>query len=286
MGFLIALISAVSATAKDIVSKSLASRVHPDLSTFASFLFALPFYLVVMLIAQLLGWQPLSYSGAFFSLVLMRGISDVFAEGFKMKAFANGDISLVTSFLALSPLILALLSPYITGDRVTTHDYIALGLIVSGSLLLIRRDQSTGKVIQLKAVVYAILASVAFALNSCFDRLAVVHSGALVSGFAMTVMAGLLCAPMAFRHRGALEQLSANSRPFLARGAWETVFMVSKLLAMSILEAHVVLGISRISLILSVLAGRKMFGERDTGRRLFAAGLMYLGLIVLLLGHV
>jgi drug/metabolite transporter (DMT)-like permease len=210
----------------------------------------------------------------------------VFAEGFKMRAFANGDISLVTSFLALSPLILAFLSPYITGDKVTTHDYLALAFIVVGSLMLVRRDKDTGKVFQLRAVVYALLASLAFALNSCFDRLAVVQSGALVSGFSMTLLAGLFCVPVAFRHRDALPQLSLHARPFLVRGAWETLFMVSKLFAMTILEAHVVLGISRISLILSVLAGRTMFGERDTRRRLVAAACMYLGLLVLFLGHV
>ena len=86
-----------------------------------------------------------------------------------MRAFANGDISLVTSFLALSPLFLAFISPYITGDRVTTHDYVALAFIVVGSLMLVRRDKTTGKVFQLRAVVYALLASLAFALNSCFD---------------------------------------------------------------------------------------------------------------------
>jgi hypothetical protein len=62
--------------------------------------------------------------------------------------------------------------------------------------------------------------------------------------------------------------------------------MVSKLFAMTMLEAHVVLGISRISLILTVLAGRTMFGERDTGRRLLAACCMYAGLLFLFLGHI
>jgi uncharacterized membrane protein len=285
MGLIYALITAVSATTKDIVSKSLASKVDSDVSTFASFLFALPFYVVIILVAILCGGAPLAYGGSFLALVLARSVSDVFAEGFKMRAFASGDISLVTSFLALSPLILAFLSPYITGDKVTAHDYVALGLIVVGSLLLVRRDRDTGKVFQLRAVVYALLASVAFALNSCFDRLAVVQSGAVVSGFAMTLMAALFCAPIAFRHKNAVTQLSLNAKAFFARGASETLFMVSKLLAMTVLEAHVVLGISRISLILSVLAGKAMFGERETGRRLLAAGLMYAGLLVLLTAH-
>lgn len=285
MGFLVALISAMSSTAKDIVSKAVASRVHPDVSTFASFSFALPFYLVLLVVAALCGAEPLAYSGSFLLLVLARSITDVFAEGFKMKAFAAGDISLVSSFLSLSPLMLALMSPFITGDRVTLYDGIALGFIVSGSLVAVRRDVRTGKVFQGKAIVLAFLASFAFALNSCFDRLAVVSSGALISGFSMTLLAAIFCLPLALRQRGALSELQMYTRPFLLRGALETLFMVTKLLALTVLEAHVVMGITRVSLIFSVISGRVFFGERDTGRRVIASVLMYFGLMVLVLGR-
>jgi uncharacterized membrane protein len=285
LGFILALLSACSATAKDIVSKSVASRVHPSVSTFASFIFAIPFYLALIGLSYIFGSQPLSYTGPFIWLVVARSLSDAFAEAFKMKALQVGDISLVSSFLSLSPLILALLSPIITGDRVTTHDWIALILIVAASLIIVRRDRHTGMILQMRAIIYACLASIAFALNSCFDRLAVVNSGALVAGFSMTVLAGVIVAPMAFYRSSAISELRANFRDFLTRGAWETLFMVAKLAALQFLEAHVVSGIARVSLLLSVLAGRIRFGEQDTLRRIGSAVLMYLGLIVLLMGH-
>jgi drug/metabolite transporter (DMT)-like permease len=259
----------------------LSSKLHPDISTFASFLFALPFYAVLITLAALSGVESFSFSTSFMLLVLARSVTDVFAEGFKMKAFATGDISLVSSFLSLSPLILAMLSPFVTGDRVTQSDILALACIVVGSVLLIKRDSATGKVLQIKSIVYALLAAVAFALNSCFDRLAVVNSGALISGFAMTLLAALFCIPLALRHRRSIDTLVEHRRGFIARGAWETIFMVSKLSAMSILEAHVVLGVSRISLILSVIAGWIWFGERNILRRGFAALFIYLGLVIL-----
>lgn len=286
MGFLLALLSACSATAKDIVSKAVASHVHPSVSTLASFVFALPFYLGLLAVSYLLGAEPLAYTGSFLWLVLARSISDVFAEGFKMKALQVGDISLVSSFLSLSPLVLALVSPLVTGDRVTTHDWVALGLIVTGSLIVVRRDTRSGEVVQIQAILYACVASVAFALNNCFDRLAVVNSGAITAGFSMTLVAGVLVAPLAFRHAGALQELRSHYRAFLARGAWETLFMVTKLAALNFLEAHVVSGISRTSLLLAVIAGKVRFGEQDTARRTVAAVLMYAGLLVLLMEHV
>lgn len=285
MGFLVTIFSALCSTAKDIVSKGLASRVHSDVSTCASFLFALPFYIVIVVVAAVLGLEPLAFSGQFLWLVLARSVTDVFAESFKMKAFASGDLSLVSTFLSLSPLFLALLSPFVTGDSVTVTDLLALGSIVAGGLLLIQRDATTGKVFQLKAVLFALAASVAFALNSCFDRLAVIESGPVISGLAMTLLAALLTLPVAFRHRGALRALSSNSSSFLVRGAFEALFMVSKLLALTMLPAHVVVGGTRASLIVSVVAGRIWFGERNTFRRFVAALCVYVGLLVLVLEH-
>lgn len=286
MGFLVTIFSALCSTAKDIVSKGLASRVHSDVSTFASFLFALPFYVLIVIIASLVGYEPLAFSGPFLWLVVARSITDVFAESFKMKAFASGDLSLVSTFLSLSPIFLAIISPFITGDSVTIVDFLALGLIVAGGLLLIQRDVTTGKIFQFKAVLCALAASVAFALNSCFDRLAVIESGAIVSGLAMTLLAALFTLPLAFRHAGVTRALSANSRSFFARGAFEALFMVSKLFALTMLPAHVVVGGTRVSLIISVIAGRIWFGERNTLRRLIAALCVYGGLLALVLEHV
>jgi drug/metabolite transporter (DMT)-like permease len=211
MGFLAAIVSALCSTAKDIVSKALAGRVHPDLSTFASFLFALPFYLLIMAISYISGSAAFDFAGPFIWLVLARSITDVFAESFKMKAFACGDLSLVSSFLSLSPILLALISPFVTGDSVSFADMIALVLIVGGGLLLVQRDPASGKVFQLRAVLYALAASGAFALNSCFDRLAVLDSGPIVSGFAMTALAALLTLPLVLRHRGAIRSLNEHS---------------------------------------------------------------------------
>jgi drug/metabolite transporter (DMT)-like permease len=286
MGILVTIFSALCSTAKDIVSKGLASRVHSDVSTFASFLFALPFYALIVVVATLLGLEPLAFSGSFFWLVLARSVTDVFAESLKMKAFASGDLSLVSTFLSLSPIFLAILSPFTTGDNVTVIDLLALGLIVAGGLLLIQRDASTGKVFQLKAVLFALAASVAFALNSCFDRLAVMESGPIVSGLAMTLLAALFTLPLAFRHHGAGHALSLNSSSFLVRGAFEALFMVSKLFALTMLPAHVVVGGTRVSLIVSVIAGRLWFGERNTLRRFIAALCVYAGLLILVLEHV
>jgi drug/metabolite transporter (DMT)-like permease len=282
MGIIATLLAACAATAKDLVSKSVASKVNPDISTFASFLFALPFYAIILAALYLYGEPIGSLSRAFLALVVMRGISDVCAEGCKMRAFEKGDVSLVSGLLSLSPLFLTIISPFITGDVIRRSEMIGVGLIVLGGLVLVKRDRTTGKVAQPVAVIYALIGSLAFALNSALDRLAVGQAGAVTSAFSVTVCAALLTLPALFRVPSARVDLTSNAGSFFLRGFFETGFMVAKMVALTTLPAHVVVGIMRMSMIFTVVAGGKLFNEKNRGRRIVGTLIMYVGLLVLL----
>ena len=184
MGLIAALASAVLASAKDLVSKRLASRLDGTASTFASFAYALPFYVLILTVLHFLGQDILTLSWAFLLLVLLRSITDTLAEWLKMSAFTHGDISLVVSFFSLSPVIMLFTSPLITGDVPSPWGSAAVVLVTFGSLLLvwprswIRKNSdlvsATGIIAsQKKAVILATCAALFFSLNSCFDRLAV-----------------------------------------------------------------------------------------------------------------
>lgn len=283
MGVIAALLCACTSTAKDIVSKAVAAKVHPDTSTVASFLFALPFYGLIFLGLLLVEGEDVSLSRTFLLLVLLRGISDVFAEGCKMRALNVGDVSLVSGLLALSPLILTVISPFITGDRVELSEGIGIVCIVLGGLILVRRDRSTGKVVQPVAVVYALGGSFAFALNSALDRLAVGHAGAVTSAFSVTLCAALLTLPALLRVPAAKSELANNTGAFLLRGFFETIFMVAKMAALTTLPAHVVVGLMRMSMIFTVLVGGAWFHEQDRSRRVLGTILMYIGVLFLVL---
>ncbi|MEY4667943.1 MAG: hypothetical protein RL518_642, partial [Pseudomonadota bacterium] len=215
-------------------------------------------------------------------LVLMRGISDVFAEGCKMRAFEKGDVSLVSGLLSLSPLILTLISPVITGDVASGSEVVGIAFLVFGGLVIIRRDRSTGKVVQPAAVLYALVGSVAFALNSALDRLAVGHAGPVTSAFSVTLCAALLTFPALLRVPSGTSELRGNARAFLLRGFFETGFMVAKMAALTTLPAHVVVGVTRLSMIFTVVIGGAWFNERDRARRVIGTLMMYVGLLFLL----
>src|SRR5262245_32422985 len=116
MGFVAAVLSAFFSSSKDLLSKRLAFHLDGTVSTFASFGFALPFYVLVLAVLYLLGVETFECSFLFLMLVLLRSITDTFAEWLKMYAFAHGDISVVATFFSLSPLFLLITSPLITHD--------------------------------------------------------------------------------------------------------------------------------------------------------------------------
>ncbi len=275
MHFLAALLSAVFSSAKDLLSKRLAYRLDGTVSTFASFAFALPFYVVLLGVLYFLGLEQFDWSLAFLVLVLLRSITDTFAEWLKMYAFAHGDISIVATFFSLSPLFLLFTSPLITEDQLELADIVAVVLVVGGSLLMVYRPAHASWTGQRKGVLLASGAALFFSLNSCFDRLAVQKGTPVVAGFSMTLLSAVFLAPFVLR-RDRLQALRVHWAGLLTRGALEIAFMVCKLYALQFLQAPDVVAVQRLSLVLSILGGWIFFKEPDIKRRL-TAGLLILG---------
>ncbi|MBY0524555.1 MAG: hypothetical protein K2R98_14215 [Gemmataceae bacterium] len=170
MGLLFSLLSATLAAAKDLVSKRLAFQLDGMASTYASFVYALPYYAVLLVILWACGYEVFTFTWEFFLLIVLRAVTDTLAEGMKMYAFAYGDISLVATFFSISPLFLLVTSPLITGDPLSWEGAAAVVLVVVGSLALVYHPSSRAWTQQRKAMLLATGAAVFFSLNSCFDR--------------------------------------------------------------------------------------------------------------------
>jgi drug/metabolite transporter (DMT)-like permease len=280
MGFLAALLSAVFSSSKDLLSKRLSFQLDGTASTFASFAFALPFYVVVFAVLYVWGEERFEWSLFFLMLVLLRSVTDTFAEWMKMYAFAHGDISMVASFFSLSPLFLLITSPLITGDPLSLPEVGAVVLVVGGSLLMVYRPSKTGWAGQRKAILLASGAAVFFSLNSCFDRLAVRHGTPVFAGFTMTLLSALFLTPFAVFRKDRVQALRIHRTGLLLRGSLENAFMICKLYALQFLQAPDVVAVQRLSLVLSIVGGRMFFKESDFKRRLAAGLLILVGVFV------
>jgi drug/metabolite transporter (DMT)-like permease len=293
MGLLASLLSAVFSTSKDLVSKRLAVNLDGMTSTFASFAFALPYYLLVLALLALFGSESVTWSLGFLGLLFLRSVTDTFAEGMKMHAFAHADLSVVAIILSLSPVFLLITSPLLTGDPLTWPDALAIALVVGGSLLAVYRPSGATWASQRKGIVLAVAASVFFSLNSCFDRLALREATSeawqpsfwrpVFSGFTMTLLSATFLLPAVLASRARLKSLHVHGAGLWLRGFFEVAFMVAKLFAVQYAywSAPRVTGVQRLSLLLSIVAGRVFFREEDFGRRLTAGLLILAGVFLI-----
>jgi len=276
MGLLLAFIATCFQTSKDLVSKRLAFSVEGSISAFASFAFALPFYLILLLVLWLSGHENFFMSSSFLAYVFLRSVTDTGAEWSKMAALRSGDISLVVSFFSLSPLFLLLTSPLITGDHIPPIGIIGVIISVLGTLIIGYSPVSLSRN-DVRGIALATLSAIFFSLNSCFDRLAVLEGTPALSGFAMTAMSALILAPLVIRSNSAKSELRKYTRPFLIRGVFEVSFMVSKLWALQYLSPQYVAGIQRLAVLFSIVGGRYLYKEEQFLRRLIGAMVTLLG---------
>lgn len=290
MAVIASLLSALFASSKDLLSKRFAFRLDGTTSTFASFAYALPFYLAVMAVLALRGYKPVALVSSFLFLVFLRSVTDTFAEGMKMYALAHGDLSVVALFFSfLPPLFLLVLSPLITQDVPTLPGTIAVVLVALGSLAMVYHPSSRNWSGQRKGILLAIGGSFFFSLNSCFDRLAVQEATPdytdltrpVYAGFAMTLLSALFLLPLVLGRTDRLGAMRANQAGLLARGLLEVAFMVCKLYALRYLPPAEVAAILRLSLVLSVLGGWVFFRETDIIRKLLACLLILAGVVLI-----
>jgi drug/metabolite transporter (DMT)-like permease len=280
MGLLAAFLSTFFSSAKDLMSKRLAYRLDGTVSTFASFGFALPFYLVLLLVLWLCNVETFTWSSTFLLLVLLRSLTDTVAEWMKMHAFAHGDLSIVVLVLSLSPLVLLITSPLLTGDPLSLAEIASVFLVVIGSMLMVYRPSGHKGKSQKRGIILAGGAALFFSLNSCFDRLAVERGTPVFSGFAMTLLSALFLVPFVVGRADRVESLRLHWAGFLIRGMLETAFMVCKLFALQTMHAPALAGIQRLALLLSIVGGRVFFKEGDFLRRMAAGFLIVIGVIV------
>jgi drug/metabolite transporter (DMT)-like permease len=281
LGFLLSVIAALLASAKDFVSKQLSFGVGGTVSAFASFAFAVPFYIVLLAVLYFLGFEEFAFSTAFLTFVVLRALTDSCAELCKMHAFKHCDLSVVSCLVSLHLALLLITSPLITGDELDPLGVLGVGFIVVGNIWLVYRPRASTLKIEPRGILLSLGAAFFFSLNSCFDRLAVQVASPALSGFGMTLLAGVFLFIPLIGKGHQLRTLVVHKKAFSLRGFFEVCFMVCKLWALQYLQAPYVGGIGKLSLLVSIVGGRYIFKEGEFLKRICCGLLIIIGAVLI-----
>jgi uncharacterized membrane protein len=276
------IIGSLASTIRDLYSKSLSNQVPGIVSASASFIYALPIYLILLLLAYIFGYEDFQLGSSFLLLVILRSSTDAMAEWLKMCSLKGTDISLVSPFFSLAPLFLLFTSPVITGDNISDQGLLGVLIVVIGTIVVGLKSFSYSKANR-KSILLALASAFFLSLNSCFDRLAVLETSPLLSSASMNLGAAIILFFICISGRNH-SQLLMHKSNFFMRGIFEVCFMVLKLYALQTLPAPYVMGIMRISIVFSVIAGWKIFKEDEFVKRLIGSILILIGTGVIVFG--
>jgi len=280
---LYALIAAFSLATADAISKKAMGESDEYVIAWVRQGYSLPFLALIFLYIDIPDLDRTFWLTLFFLIPL-----EMTAILLYMKAIKTSPLSLTIPFLSLSPLFIILIAFVLLGELPDKSGLMGILLIAAGGYLLNIRATKEGLLGPIRAIrrekgsILMIIVALIYSITSTLGKVAVQHSSPLFFGafypLLLTIALSVLLAV-----RGRLTQ--AVSRPFifLVIGLFISIMVLSHFKAISLIDVSYMISVKRFSLIFSVIYGKILFKETDTGERLMGSILMVAGVILITL---
>jgi drug/metabolite transporter (DMT)-like permease len=285
LALLSALFSAVSTLAE---KKSLFSLDALDFSfiiSLVTLVFSIPFFILAP-----------RQDGITASLIILFIKTVMSAGAFLcvMLSMKNLELSEALPLLAVSPALVALLAFILIGDNLRISDWTGIFLIVAGTYVLeLKKGNGSiftpfGTVFKSSKYVYVLAAIALFTITSLMDRI-------LLKGFKLppyTFMAYqqlfyalIFTAVILFKRKsGVLPFKGINKELWimiLLVAIFTVVYRFTQIAAVRLAPVALVLAVKRISVLIAIILGGKLFNEKHVWRRFLAAAIILAGISLL-----
>ncbi|MFB6344873.1 MAG: EamA family transporter [bacterium] len=256
---------------------------------------AVPILLVFYRTLAVPGIEPL------FPVYLGLGVTiNIFSFYGYVRAIELTDVSLVSPLLSLSPLFMLFTSWVMLDELPDLMGLLGVLAIVVGTYFLSRTKGGSGlepfrRLLQDPGVIWALVVSMVWSITANIDKLAVRTSTPITYAFWFHALFAILFTPifLVLRDNKIFTGENADKSSFkgfippiylvggglLAVGVLQAVMSATQMIAVIRTKVTYVIAIKRAGMLISVLGGGFLFKERNTGRRFFAATLVFVGLI-------
>jgi drug/metabolite transporter (DMT)-like permease len=282
MWIVLAVMSGLGDSFRDVWSKKISSEVPQQLITWAFSVYSLPFLLVYC-------WGDyLPKIDLQSGLAILAGVVlHCFGGIYLVKALASSDISLTIPMVAFTPVWLLIFGPLVGEDRPTTLGVVGAVLVVVGSYLMkaprgiknvfapfisLLRDKGPRIMLGL---------SMLWCVTALIDRTFAHQVG--MKQYALMQMIGIVIAQgIVFWKQGIPFKFVITKAKILAPvGVFNALSFIPYLTALAIAPAYYVVSGKRTSILFSVLLGAIVFKEKKAEKRLGAALIMFVGVILI-----
>ncbi len=283
--FILALLSAIFDSIRDIASKKSLQNVEPKLAALANTLFAFP----IMLFAAIAFEKPV-FDNTFWIVTAIHSAILALAMFLYMKSLKMGDLSIAIPFTALSPVFMIFIAPLAIGEYTSAAGTFGVILIAIGAYVLNLRKISEGilepvrALIRDKGVVLMVLVSFLWSITSIIDRIALRHSTPLFYVSMDFLFVSTILFANAFKMRAVIyRQAKENIVSLAFIGMFFALAGIMYIYAYKLTLAAYVISIKRTSILFSVLFGGMIFKEKNIRARLLGAAFIVSGAVIILI---
>lgn len=285
MWYLYTALSAICASATNILRKKETELETDDGINFATFLFAIPFYAILIFFFGLPQFQP-----GYLYILLLHALIDFFSFHMMIRAIRADDISLVSPFFSFSAVFSIFLSWFLLGQVVSVGGTIGILLCVMGVFILSMSRSTHTLIGQIKkmqehpGILYAVGVAIAWSLSAQVFKIGIDMSSVWFHPLAHAVLLSIAYGVRlrVWEKARLLKEVKGNIKAHVAMGAFFAGNFTLHGLAYSAGIVPYVLALKRSSLLLDVLAGGVLLKERNLQQRLLGASVIVVGVIVII----
>lgn len=211
-----------------------------------------------------------------------------------VRALKLSPLSLTVPFLSLTPVFLLVIPNLLLGERLTPGGAIGVALISLGGYALHFSSLRNGALEPLRLIarepgsLCMIGVALIYSITSTLGKQAITASSPVVFAAFYFPLLALLMSPYALwrfrRAPGKSVEIGGIVRATLLPGVLFGLMIVSHSLAINMANVAYMISVKRLSLLIGVLYGHLLFGEKGVRERLLGTTLMIAGVALVLLG--
>ena len=288
----VTLAAALAQTGRNAAQRGLTERLGTLGATNVRFLFGLPFAALFLALALGLSGAPLpGLTPRAFGFAALGALAQIAATALMLQAMRTQGFGLVTAWLKVEPVLVALVGWAVLGEALTLPMLAAIAVAVAGVLVMtLKPGQGRAMLSGLGPAMLGLTAGLAFGVSAIGFRGAIT---ALPEGTflirALTILALTLALQtlalglwLGLRDRAALTGSFRAITPSLAAGFLGALASAFWFTGFALTTAANVRTLALVEVVLALIVARVAFGQRTSARQLTGIAILLLGVVLLL----
>lgn len=287
--FYYALFFAITTSITNILYKKLANKMHYLSMALASFVFNLPFLLIIILCFY--GMPRVDY--LFWLGILGTGSLNILASVLSFKSFKMSDISLLAPIAAINPVFITIISSFTLKEIPSIFGFVGILLVAVGGYFLNIKHVKNGffapfkKLFSDKGAQYMMICYLIWSITPTFEKIAIKHTFpqnppfiSLAAG--MIILSGLTLLAF-FKGQKPIYEMKKNWKVLILIGLLGVFAEIAIFTAFALNLLGYAAAISKTSIFFTIVLAHFFLKEKNIKEKLLGSIIMFLGVLMLIL---